>query len=54
MRALTVLPGQAGLARLDDGLEPALDDGSVVVGTLAVGGCGTDCETEARSTAYRT
>jgi threonine dehydrogenase-like Zn-dependent dehydrogenase len=44
MRALTVLPGQAGSARLDDGPEPASDDGSVVVETLAVGVCGTDAE----------
>jgi threonine dehydrogenase-like Zn-dependent dehydrogenase len=44
MRALTVLPGQAGSARLDDGLEPASDDGSILVGTLAVGVCGTDAE----------
>lgn len=44
MRALTVLPGQPGSARLERVPEPDLRDGSVLVGTLAVGVCGTDVE----------
>lgn len=44
MRALTVRPGEAGSARLDEVPEPALADGSVLVRTLAVGVCGTDVE----------
>jgi glucose 1-dehydrogenase len=44
MRALTVLPGQPGSARLEEVPEPELRDGSVLIGTLAVGVCGTDIE----------
>ena len=44
MRAITVLPGQAGSARLDDVPEPAPEEGPVLVETLAVGVCGTDLE----------
>ncbi len=44
VRAITVLPGQAGTARLDDIPEPPLDDGPVLVETLAIGVCGTDVE----------
>ena len=44
MRALTVLPGQPGSARLERVPEPDLHDGSVLVETLAVGMCGTDVE----------
>src|SRR5215211_9392878 len=44
MRALTVLPGQPGSARLEQVPEPDLRDGTVLVGTLAVGVCGTDVE----------
>jgi glucose 1-dehydrogenase len=44
MRALTVLPGQPGSARLEQVPEPDLRDGSVLVETLAVGVCGTDVE----------
>jgi len=44
MRALTVIPGQAGSARLDDVPEPPPQSGSVLVQTLAVGVCGTDVE----------
>src|SRR5918994_2137921 len=44
MRALTVLPGQPGSARFEQVPEPDLRDGSVLVGTLAVGVCGTDVE----------
>lgn len=44
MKALTVVPGQAGSARLDDVEEPPEADGPVLVETLAVGVCGTDAE----------
>jgi glucose 1-dehydrogenase len=44
MKALTVQPGTAGSARLDDVDEPPASDGSVLVETLAVGVCGTDIE----------
>ena len=44
MRALTVLPGEAGSTRLEEVPEPDLRDGSVLVLTLAVGVCGTDIE----------
>jgi len=41
-RALTVAPGIAGSARLEDVSEPALSDGPVLVRTVALGVCGTD------------
>jgi threonine dehydrogenase-like Zn-dependent dehydrogenase len=44
MRALTVAPGIANSARLDEVSEPPLSDGSVLVRTLALGVCGTDLE----------
>ena len=44
MRAVTVIPGTAGSARLDDVPEPDAALGSVVVEALAVGVCGTDAE----------
>ena len=44
MQAVTVVPGTAGSARLDQVPEPAADLGSVVVEALAVGMCGTDAE----------
>jgi glucose 1-dehydrogenase len=44
MHALTVRPGEAGSARLDDVAEPLTSDGAVLVQTLAVGVCGTDRE----------
>ncbi|MEO6807740.1 MAG: glucose 1-dehydrogenase [Isosphaeraceae bacterium] len=44
MRALTVIPGQAGSARLDEVAEPPEEDGPVLVQVLAVGVCGTDLE----------
>jgi len=44
MRAITVLPGVANSARLDDVAEPALSDGPILVRTLALGVCGTDRE----------
>lgn len=44
MHAVTVVPGQAGSARLDEVPEPPLEDGSVLVETLFVGVCGTDLD----------
>ena len=44
MRALTVAPGTADSGRLDDVAEPPIDDGPVLVETLAIGVCGTDAE----------
>jgi threonine dehydrogenase-like Zn-dependent dehydrogenase len=44
MRALTVEPGRAGSARLDQVPEPPASDGAVLVRTHAVGLCGTDAE----------
>jgi threonine dehydrogenase-like Zn-dependent dehydrogenase len=44
VKALTVVPGQTGSARLDDVPEPPESDGPVMVETLAVGVCGTDAE----------
>ena len=44
MRAVTVLPGCANTARLDEIPEPAPGEGEVLVETVAVGICGTDRE----------
>jgi threonine dehydrogenase-like Zn-dependent dehydrogenase len=44
MRAITVIPGTAGSARLDDVPEPAEAAGAVLVDGLALGICGTDAE----------
>ena len=44
MQAVTVVPGTAGSAKLDEVPEPAADRGSVIVEALAVGVCGTDAE----------
>ncbi len=44
MRALTVVPGKAGSARLEEVPEPPASDGEVLVQTHAVGVCGTDRE----------
>src|SRR6476646_3741024 len=44
MRAITVLPGIANSARLDDVPEPPLSDGAVLVRTLALEVCATDRE----------
>ncbi len=44
MRALTVQPGRAGSARLEEVAEPEPREGSLVVRTLAMGVCGTDLE----------
>ena len=44
MRAITVVPGQAGSARLDDVPEPDAGAGGLLVDGLALGICGTDGE----------
>jgi threonine dehydrogenase-like Zn-dependent dehydrogenase len=44
MQAVTVVPGTAGSARLEDVPEPGAELGPVVVEALAVGVCGTDAE----------
>jgi glucose 1-dehydrogenase len=44
MQAVTVVPGTAGSAQLDDVPEPGAELGSVVVEALTVGVCGTDVE----------
>ena len=44
MRAITILPGAANSARLDDVEEPTEDDGGILVRTRALGVCGTDHE----------
>ena len=44
MRALTVEPGRAGSARVEDVPEPRPEDGTILVRTAAVGICGTDAE----------
>ncbi len=44
MRALTVAPGIANSARVEDVPEPPVSDGAVLVRTLALGVCGTDRE----------
>jgi glucose 1-dehydrogenase len=44
MRALTVAPGLANSARVEDVDDPPLSDGAVLVRTLALGVCGTDRE----------
>ena len=44
MKALTVVPLQAGSAELSDVADPPESDGPVLVETIAVGVCGTDAE----------
>ena len=44
LRAITLLPGVANSARLEDVPEPPPSDGSILVRTLALGVCGTDRE----------
>ena len=44
MRAISVSPGVANSARLDDVGEPSAYDGAVLVRTLALGVCATDRE----------
>jgi threonine dehydrogenase-like Zn-dependent dehydrogenase len=44
MKALTVVPLQAGTAAFSDMPEPPESDGPVLVETVAVGVCGTDIE----------
>jgi threonine dehydrogenase-like Zn-dependent dehydrogenase len=42
MRALTVAPGTANSARVDEVADPPAADGPILVRTLAIGVCGTD------------
>jgi len=44
VQAVTVVPGRAGSARLEEVAEPGAELGSVLVEALAVGVCGTDVE----------
>jgi threonine dehydrogenase-like Zn-dependent dehydrogenase len=44
MKAITVEPGKAGTASLEDVPKPDVRDGSVLVEAVAVGVCGTDVE----------
>jgi glucose 1-dehydrogenase len=44
VRAITLVPGLSGSARLDDVPEPPASDGTILVRTLALGVCGTDRE----------
>jgi glucose 1-dehydrogenase len=44
LRAVTVIPGSAGSALLEEVPEPSAELGSVLVESLAVGVCGTDVE----------
>ncbi|HEX8103589.1 MAG TPA: alcohol dehydrogenase catalytic domain-containing protein, partial [Solirubrobacteraceae bacterium] len=44
MRAITVVPGEAGTARLDDVEEPGEAAGAILADGLALGICGTDDE----------
>lgn len=44
MRALTILPLRRASARLDEVPDPPLQDGPLLVRTLAIGVCGTDRE----------
>jgi threonine dehydrogenase-like Zn-dependent dehydrogenase len=44
MRAITVTPGVANSARLDDVPPPPASDGAILLRTLALGVCGTDRE----------
>jgi len=44
MRALTVRPGTANTARVEEVPEPDVSRGPVLVEALAVGVCGTDRE----------
>ena len=44
MRALTVQPGLANSAQLEDVPPPPLNEGDVLVDALALGICGTDRE----------
>jgi glucose 1-dehydrogenase len=44
MKALTIVPGKANSASVQDVPEPPLSDGSVLVRSLALGICGTDFE----------
>ena len=44
MKALTIIPGKANTASVQDVAEPALQEGSILVRALELGICGTDFE----------
>jgi glucose 1-dehydrogenase len=44
LKAITILPGTPGSAKLEEFADPPESDGPVLVDTLAVGVCGTDLE----------
>jgi threonine dehydrogenase-like Zn-dependent dehydrogenase len=44
MKALTVIPGQAGSAKVVDVPEPPPEQGAILARTVAIGVCGTDVE----------
>jgi glucose 1-dehydrogenase len=44
MRAITVIPGQADSAQLEEVEEPPITEGSLLVETVALGICGTDTD----------
>ena len=44
MRAITVLPGVANSARLDEVSDPPASDGAILARSWALGVCGTDRE----------
>jgi threonine dehydrogenase-like Zn-dependent dehydrogenase len=44
VRAITLVPGVANSARLDDIPDPSISDGAILVRALALGICGTDRE----------
>ena len=44
MRAITVIPHQAGSVRLEERPDPSVDDGHALIRALALGVCGTDRE----------
>jgi D-arabinose 1-dehydrogenase-like Zn-dependent alcohol dehydrogenase len=44
LRAITVMPGQGGSARLEEVPEPSVSEGAVLVRALALGVCATDRE----------
>lgn len=46
MRALTVVPGQAGSGAVREVPDPAASDGEVLIDVIRVGLCGTDAEIE--------
>jgi glucose 1-dehydrogenase len=53
IRAITVIPGQAGSARLDEVDEPPPEAGALLVQAVAMGVCGTYGEIVRANTAGR-